>query len=101
MPQEYADHIELGDHVRDPITGFEGTVTARTIFLHGCQRCCVTAHTLDKEGKEYGAHFDEAQLVVVEAAKHAPKLRNTVAPPGGPSRTADSSERPTGTPPRS
>ncbi len=96
MAQEYADHIELGDHVKDPVTGFEGTVTSRTQFLHGCQRCGVTAHTLGKEGKEILATFDEAQLVIVEAGKHAPKPANAARPPGGPSRAEDDFARPEG-----
>ena len=30
--------IELGDTARDPIVGLEGTVTARTEWLTGCDR---------------------------------------------------------------
>lgn len=97
MSQEYAEHIALGDHVKDPITGFEGTVTSRTTFLHGCQRCGVTAHELDKDGKERILPFDEAQLVMVEAGKHAPKPANAERPPGGPSRLEDNFKRPEGT----
>ena len=93
MPQEYASSIELGDHVKDPITGFEGPVTSTTKYLHGCERCCVTAHELDKDGKEITEHFDVAQLTVIEAGKHAPKPRNYPAPPGGPARSGDPAPR--------
>lgn len=96
MTQEYAASVELGDHVKDPITGFEGTVISRTQFLHGCARCCVVAHAVDKEGKEITMHLDEAQVVIVEAGKHAPKPRNYKPPPGGPSRAGDPQDRPSG-----
>ena len=94
---EYASQIALGDHVRDPITKFEGVVVSKTQFLHGCARCCVQGFELDKDGKEHNLHFDEAQLQVVEAGKFAPRAQsNTIRPPGGPPR--DVTDRPTGSP---
>ena len=82
------EHVSLGDHVKDPITGFEGTLTLRTEFLYGCVRVCITGHTLDKDGKEQQLHFDLAQLELVEAAKHGPKASNIPRPVGGPTRTS-------------
>jgi hypothetical protein len=79
-------HVTLGDHVKDPITGFEGTLTSRTEFLHNCVRVAVTGHVLDKDGNEKILHFDIAQLELVEAGKHAPKTHNAERPPGGPAR---------------
>ncbi len=33
--------IKLGQEVRDNITGFQGVATARTLWLHGCERILV------------------------------------------------------------
>lgn len=55
--------IKLGTKVKDPITGFEGTAMARTVYLHGCARVAVQG-PLDKDGKVPGwVHFDELQLL--------------------------------------
>jgi hypothetical protein len=57
----------LGDKVRDKITGHEGIVIARTEWLYGCVRYVVQGQTLH-EGKPTEPHtFDEDQLVVLKA----------------------------------
>jgi len=82
--------VDLGDLVRDPITGFEGVVSSRTEFLYGCVRCGVTSQTLDKDGKEQILSFDEAGLQIVEVGKFKLKPSNvSTRPPGGPERRID------------
>jgi len=81
------EHVGLGDLVKDPITGITGILVSRTEFLFNCVRVCVTAQTLDKDGKEQTYHFDIAQLELVEAKKINPNVvHNLPRPPGGPER---------------
>jgi len=61
-------HIQLGDLVRDSITGFEGIANARMEFLNKCIRFQVQPQSLH-EGQPIEAHvFDEEQLIIVKAA---------------------------------
>lgn len=55
--------IELGNRVRDRITGFTGIATARYEYLNGCIRWCIQPEGLDKDGKPVEDKvFDEPQL---------------------------------------
>ncbi len=71
--------INLGDKVKDSVTGFVGIVTARTEWLNGCIRLAVQGPL--KDGKVPDTeHFDETQLVLVKS-KVVPSL---VSRTGGP-----------------
>ncbi len=60
--------IELGDLVRDRISGYEGIVIGITDWLYGCRRPMVQATAL-KDGKPVDAQsFDEPQLEIVKRA---------------------------------
>lgn len=62
--------IQLGDKVKDTITGFTGIVIGRTTWLHGCDRLVVQPEGLTKDGKIFeNSSFDEPQLVVLKAKK--------------------------------
>lgn len=62
--------VNLGDKVKDSISGFAGIAVARTQWLTGCDRITVQPDKLDKDGKTYDAQtFDEPQLIVVTKAK--------------------------------
>ena len=77
--------IELGDHVKDRLTGFEGIVTARTEWLYGCIRVAVLNQELNKDGKVREAEwFDEAQVERIKAVVD-PVTKIT----GGPARETD------------
>lgn len=43
--------IELGDRVKDVITGYEGIVNGRTKWLTGCDTIGILPTELDKDGK--------------------------------------------------
>lgn len=59
--------INLGDKVKDSVTGFVGIAVGRTIWLHGCDRLVVQPEGVNKEGKLFeNQTFDEPQLVVVK-----------------------------------
>jgi hypothetical protein len=56
--------IQLGDTVRDQITGFEGVTTGRAEYLTGCVQFIVQPPL--KDGKfEEGRWFDEDRLEVM------------------------------------
>ncbi len=59
-------NIELGDTVRDLITGFEGIAISRIEYLNGCVQICVKP-PVDKDGKmRDGEYIDIGQLVVAK-----------------------------------
>lgn len=64
------EKINLGDTVKDSITGFTGVVAVRAEWLSGCARISVQSTKLDKEGKPIElVTFDENQLTLVKRAK--------------------------------
>lgn len=63
--------INLGDKVRDTVSGWEGIATGRYEYLNGCRRWQVDG--VDKEGKPEGFVFDEQQLEVSETQAVVPK----------------------------
>ena len=62
--------VNLGDKVKDIVTGFTGIAVARTTWLHGCDRVVIQPDKLDKDGKvTENASFDAPQVVVLIRAK--------------------------------
>lgn len=62
-----AGEIELGDLVRDRITGFEGVVVAVTHWITGCARISIQPQSLNKEGQPTElATIDITQLELLE-----------------------------------
>jgi len=61
--------VELGDKVKDSVTGFTGVAIGRTQWLYGCDRIIVQP-PVGKDGKlgETG-QFDEPSLVVIAKKK--------------------------------
>lgn len=53
--------IELGQKVRDRVTGFEGITTARVQYLNGCVQFCVKPRALDGKMLE-GEYIDDSNL---------------------------------------
>ena len=75
--------VNLGDKVKDKVSGFTGIATARHEYLNGCVRISVDSDKLGKEGaKIEGYVFDEPQLDIVKPAKVV--VARTAKPPGGP-----------------
>lgn len=65
---------QIGDQVRDKVTGFSGIVVARTEWLNGCIRLTVQPEKLTKDkGVAPTETFDIEQLLVTKAGKVAPK----------------------------
>lgn len=73
--------FELGQVVRDLITGYEGVVIGRTEWLNGCVRYVVQSQKL-KDGIPLQEHnFDEQQIEAVKGKKPVKTLKK---PTGGP-----------------
>lgn len=78
--------FNLGDEVKDIITGFRGVIDSRTQWLNGCTRYGVQPSKLTKDGNVQDARaFDEQQLQLVKAARIA-VTPLAAAKPGGPMR---------------
>lgn len=85
---------QLGDRVKDPISGLTGIVVCLTTWLHGCIRVGVQAEEA-KDGKPVeSVYFDQSQLVVIDRGVHEPMVLQVGPAPkaeqrrsnGGPSR---------------
>lgn len=87
--------IEMGDRVRDRISGYEGIVVGITDWMYGCRRPMVQSTGLNTDGKPIELQsFDEPQLELLEHAAIAPSLRDVAQLPdyvpartGGPQPT--------------
>src|SRR5260370_736475 len=82
----------LGDKVRDTLTGLTGIVTSRTEFLWGCVRIAVQPEGLYKDGQPHkSTYIDEPQVAVLvagyyqaESAKYQAESASATRGPGGP-----------------
>lgn len=61
--------IELGDEVKDPITGFQGIAIGRTEWLYNCDRIVVQPKAGKDGVMKGGESFDEPQLEIVKRGK--------------------------------
>jgi hypothetical protein len=59
--------IDLGDRVKDSVTGFQGIVVIISYYLQGCRRMVVQQETLHEGKPVEPQYFDEPQLVRVKA----------------------------------
>jgi hypothetical protein len=86
--------INLGDRVKDPITGLTGIVTCVSTWLHGCIRIGVQPEKLSQGKVPDAVHFDQSQLVLLKKGVHVPMVLGVVEAPaperrrssGGPAR---------------
>jgi hypothetical protein len=75
--------VELGDEVRDTISGFTGVCSGMFRYINGCTRCMVEPRKLH-DGKVIEAMtFDVSQLTVVKKAV-VPVFAGAEQGPGGP-----------------
>lgn len=92
--------IQLGDRVKDRVTGFTGIVVARSEYLHGCRRVGVQPEKLEKDGKPpEAAWFDEPQVDLVKAGVHQ-SFEAKAAAAATPARAARAPGGPQPIPPR-
>jgi hypothetical protein len=62
------NQISFYDEVKDPITGFRGTVTAMAEYVTGCKQFLVTPK-YKKNQTQDGQWFDEPRLELVKYSK--------------------------------
>lgn len=63
MPHKF----QLGDKVRDTVTGFEGIVTCKNEWLNGCLQYCVKGKVKKDKSIPEGEWIDEGQLTLIKA----------------------------------
>lgn len=67
--------IRIGIRVKDVVSGFEGIVMSRTVFLHGCTRYGVAPTKLTDDGKPGDTmHFDDVRMAVVDETQVLPDV---------------------------
>jgi len=74
-----ASKVDLGDKVRDKITGLEGILVARTEYLNGCWRIGIQPQEI-KDGKPVEPYWIDVEQAERVPAKPAMKGK----PSGGP-----------------
>lgn len=88
--------VNLGDRVRDPVTGIQGIAYVRMTYLQGCDRIGIQPPTVREKGKEPKVpdlyHVDEPQLAIVKR-KVVKCQENGATAPGGPSYFAKDSKK--------
>ena len=73
--------INLGDKVKDTITGFVGIAIGKTTWISGCDRITVQPIGLTKDGKTFETQsFDIDTLEVVKAKKVSEGQHRTGGP---------------------
>lgn len=58
--------VELGDIVKDLVTGFEGVCVAKTMWMFGCARVGVQSNTLKEGAPTDMQMFDDNQMTVLK-----------------------------------
>lgn len=76
--------IQLGDEVRDVVTGFEGVVVAKVECLFGTDKCEVQQRGLNMDGRP----FESVWLPTAQLSK----ARETTQETGGAARINETSQ---------
>lgn len=80
----YDFKFELGEGVKDVISGFSGVVMGRSQFLTGCNQYSVSPTKLDKDGKRQDwEYFDENRLVATGKSVKLPTSKDESKPVRG------------------
>lgn len=87
--------VNLGDEVRDKITGFRGVVIGMTRWLNGCVRVGIQPRKVTKDkGKLVEAEWiDEPQLAIVKRRVITPPTFEPGGPKPTPTRRSDPRRR--------
>ena len=80
MPKEFQS-VQLGDRVKDPISGLTGIANCITYWLHGCIRIGVKPEVVHDAKPAEEQYFDQSQLVIVKRGVHAPMILRVQAAP--------------------
>lgn len=85
MDHPITTDIQLGDRVKDSISGFSGIAQGHALYRFGCAQFLITPEKLKEDGSELGSSwFDEQRVMLIDKLSPA-----TPAPPsGGPQSNA-------------
>lgn len=87
--------LNLGDRVKDRITGLTGILVGRTEWIYGCSRVGIQPESTT-DGKPVEAQwFDEAGVKLVKAAAYQP-LQPVMTPQAEPFKPTGGPARPSG-----
>ena len=77
--------FELGEELKDKITGFRGIAITRVEFLNGCIQYGLKPKCNDKEPNKMpeAVHVDVAQLEYADAKKNKVEITKSTKPTGG------------------
>lgn len=79
MSYQQKDEL-LGKKAKDKVTGFEGIITAKVIYLYGCTQYCITPPA--KDGKvEDSRYYDEGRIEIIGEGVSPEAVR--ASEPGG------------------
>ncbi len=84
--------VELGQKVKDTLSGVKGTVVGRTEFLFGCVRVMIQPMG-EKDGIPFDAFFVDEPQVEVIGKRSAPKVAPAHGPRMDAGRTPDATRR--------
>lgn len=73
--------VELGDKVKDIVTGYTGIAIARTQWLQGCDRITIQASAKSDGSVPDSLSVDEPQIAIIKRGVAKPKAKRTT---GGP-----------------
>ena len=79
------EKIKLGSKVRDKVTGFEGTATARIEYMNGCIQYCVRPK-VGPDGKMPEHEYIDVQELEIIKDIDGQQIDKWLKPPGGPQR---------------
>lgn len=77
-------NVQLGDRVKDTITGFSGIVIGVTDYLYGCKHVLVAPEGLTKEGKRLESDWLDEDRLVVEKRGVVARPESAAVRAGGP-----------------
>ena len=80
--------IQLGDKVKDKISGMQGIATGRCHYLTGCTQFLVTPQETKDHKNVSSSWFDETRLFIVEVEAIAAETVSDEERPAGPQQDA-------------
>ena len=73
--------IQLGDEVKDTITGFKGIAIAITHWIAGCDRINIQPKGMNKDGQTFDVQsFDEPLVEIIKKKKVKEASHSTGGP---------------------
>jgi hypothetical protein len=70
------NEIQLGNRVRDIVSGFEGIATSRVEYLNGCVQLCIRAKAVDNKYEDASSvYVDIGQVEKIDDGIVVPKKK--------------------------